>query len=43
MQETVLGLSGKGYWRKSACPQMHQAMTKQWFGDIGLYNFLSNN
>jgi RNA-directed DNA polymerase len=41
-QSWILALSGKGWWRKSGCPQVHQAMNLNWFEDLGLYN-LSNN
>jgi RNA-directed DNA polymerase len=29
-------LSGKGLWRRSAIPQSHQAMSLQWFRELGL-------
>ena len=29
-------LSGKGFWRRSAIPQSHQAMNLQWFRELGL-------
>lgn len=38
----ILALSGKGHWRKSGCPQSHQAMSINWFADLGLYNLSSN-
>lgn len=41
-QSWILALSGKGWWRKSGCPQVHQAMNLKWFKDLGLYN-MSNN
>jgi group II intron reverse transcriptase/maturase len=41
-QSWILALSGKGWWRKSGCPQVHQAMNLIWFEDLGLYN-MSNN
>jgi RNA-directed DNA polymerase len=41
-QSWILALSGKGWWRKSGCPQVHQAMNLKWFEDLGLYN-MSNN
>ena len=41
-QSWILALSGKGWWRKSGCPQVHQAMNLQWFEDLGLYD-MSNN
>ncbi len=37
-QSWILALSGKGWWRKSACPQVHQAMSLKWFEDLGLFN-----
>lgn len=30
--------SGKGWWRLSATPALHQAMSKVWFGERGLIN-----
>jgi len=41
-QSWILALSGKGYWRKSGCPQMHQALSNKWFDEIGLYNLTLN-
>jgi group II intron reverse transcriptase/maturase len=41
-QSWILALSGKGWWRKSGCPQVHQAMNLKWFENLGLYN-MSNN
>jgi group II intron reverse transcriptase/maturase len=41
-QSWILALSGKGWWRKSGCPQVHQAMNLKWFEDLGLFN-MSNN
>lgn len=41
-QSWILALSGKGHWRKSGCPQVHQALSTKWFDEIGLYNLLSN-
>ena len=38
----ILALSGKGWWRKSGCPQVHQAMNLKWFEDLGLYNMSEN-
>jgi len=32
----ALALSGKGWWRKSGCPQTHQAMSRKWFEEQGL-------
>lgn len=37
-QSWILALSGKGWWRKSGCPQVHQAMNLKWFHDLGLFN-----
>lgn len=34
----VLALSGKGWWRKSGCPQANQAMSREWFDRQGLVN-----
>ena len=41
-QNWILALSGKGYWCKSGCPQMHQALSNKWFDEIGLYNLTLN-
>ena len=41
-QSWILALSGKGYWCKSGCPQMHQALSNKWFDEIGLYNLTLN-
>jgi RNA-directed DNA polymerase len=41
-QSWILALSGKGYWRKSQCPQSCQAMDLKWFDEIGLYNLALN-
>jgi hypothetical protein len=41
-QSWILALSGKGYWRKSACPQANQALSNKWFDEIGLYNLTLN-
>ena len=38
----ILALSGKGHWRKSGCPQMHQALSNKWFDEAGLYNLSLN-
>ena len=40
-QSWILALSGKGWWRKSGCPQVHQAMNLKWFEDLGLFNMSS--
>jgi len=37
-QSWILALSGKGWWRKSGCPQVHQAMNLKWFEGLGLFN-----
>jgi group II intron reverse transcriptase/maturase len=41
-QSWILALSGKGWWRKSGCPQAHQAMNLKWFAKLGLYNMSDN-
>ena len=41
-QSWILALSGKGLWRKSNCPQCNQAMGKEWFHKLGLYNLAFN-
>ena len=41
-QSWLIARSGKGWWRKSGCPQAHQAMNLTWFTKLGVYN-LSNN
>lgn len=41
-QSWILALSGKGHWRKSGCPQAHQAMSNRWFDTVGLYNLTLN-
>lgn len=41
-QSWILALSGKGWWRKSGCPQAHQAMNLQWFDKLGIYNMSRN-
>lgn len=41
-QSWMLALSGKGWWRKSGCPQAHQAMSLQWFDSLSLYNMSRN-
>jgi RNA-directed DNA polymerase len=41
-QSWILALSGKGHWRKSGCPQAHQAMSNKWFDEVGLYNLTLN-
>lgn len=32
----ILALSGKGLWRLSSAPQLHQAMNNKWFEENGL-------
>jgi RNA-directed DNA polymerase len=39
-QSWILALSGKGWWRKSSCPQAHLALNLQWFVKIGLLSRL---
>jgi hypothetical protein len=41
-QSRILALSGKGYWRKSGCPQAHQALNNSRFDAAGLYNLTLN-
>jgi len=41
-QSWILALSGKGWWRKSGCPQVHQAMNLKWFEGLGLFNLSVN-
>jgi group II intron reverse transcriptase/maturase len=41
-QSWILALSGKGFWRKSGCPQCHQAMGQAWFQELGLYSLTFN-
>jgi RNA-directed DNA polymerase len=41
-QSWILALSGVGHWRKSGCPQAHQALSNKWFAEVGLYNLASN-
>ena len=38
----ILALSGKGFWRKSSCPQANQAMGNDWFEAQGLYSLTLN-
>ena len=42
-QAWIISLSGKGWWRKSSCPQMHQAMGLTWFSQQNLFNLSSNH
>ena len=41
-QSWIIALSGKGHWRKSGCPQAHQAMSVDWFHEQGLYSLSLN-
>ncbi len=41
-QSWILALSGKGFWRKSNCPQANLAMGNEWFEAQGLYNLTLN-
>jgi group II intron reverse transcriptase/maturase len=41
-QSWIIALSGKGWWRKSAVPQIHQAMSVTWFYEQNLFNLSSN-
>ena len=42
-QSWIIALSDKGLWRKSGCPQVHQAMGNRWFyEEAGLYNLSLN-
>lgn len=41
-QSWILALSGKGHWRKSSCPQVHQGMNLKWFEAQGLYGLTPN-
>ncbi|HOV36801.1 MAG TPA: group II intron reverse transcriptase/maturase [Dysgonamonadaceae bacterium] len=41
-QSRILALSGKGHWRKSGCPQAHQALNNNRFDAVGLYNLTLN-
>jgi group II intron reverse transcriptase/maturase len=41
-QSWLLALSGKGYWRKSKCPQASQAMGIRWFEEQGLFDLTLN-
>jgi group II intron reverse transcriptase/maturase len=41
-QSWIRALSGKGFWRKSGCPQSNQAMGIEWFQQLGLYNLTFN-
>lgn len=39
-QAWVLGLSGKGWWRRSGSPPATHAMSNQWFESLGLVNLV---
>jgi RNA-directed DNA polymerase len=39
-QAWIIALSGKGLWRLSGTPQLHQAMNLKWFKEQGLKSFL---
>jgi len=41
-QAWIIALSGKGWWRKSASPQVHQAMNNSWFDEQKLFNLSLN-
>ena len=41
-QSWIIALSGVGWWRKSASPQVHHAMNKAWFDEQNLFNLSSN-
>lgn len=41
-QSWIIALSGKGWWRKSSSPQVHQAMNLKWFEQQGLFNLSLN-
>lgn len=41
-QAWIAALSGKGWWRKSAIPQIHQAMNNSWFVEQNLFNLSLN-
>ena len=38
----IIALSGKGWWRKSSSPQIHQAMNLSWFDKQNLFNLSLN-
>ncbi len=39
-QAWLVALSGKGCWRLSGTPQLHQAMNLKWFEEQGLHSLL---
>ena len=41
-QSWIIALSGVGWWRKSASPQIHQAMGNFWFREQNLFNLSLN-
>ncbi len=41
-QAWLIALSGKGWWRLSNTPQVHQAMNLEWFNKQGLFNLTLN-
>lgn len=41
-QAWTLALSGKGLWRLSGTPQLHQMMNLQWFKEQGLKSLLEH-
>jgi len=41
-QAWIIALSGKGWWRKSNCPQICQAMKNSWFDEQKLFNLSFN-
>ena len=41
-QSWIIALSGRGWWRKSGCPQIHQAMNNFWFREQNLFNLSLN-
>jgi len=41
-QAWIAALSGKGWWRKSAMPQIHHAMNLKWFDEQRLFNLSLN-
>lgn len=41
-QSWIIALSGVSLWRKSAAPQIQQAMNKQWFDELNLFSLSTN-